>query len=407
MKKIIRITSVSEQPFKRKKVAAYARVSKDTERLMNSAAAQISYYDAFIRNNPEWEYAGVYADCGKTGTLTYKRREFCRMMEDCEKGKIDMILTKSVSRFARNTVDLLETVRHLKSLGIEVRFEKEGIDSLSEEGELMLSLLASFAQEESRSISENVKWGVRKRFQTGEIGTANKHILGYEFDEEKKKYVIVPQEAETVRRIFHMYLGGYSLGKIAGILNKEGITTVKGHKFSEASLKAIIRNEIYMGDMRRQKYYVEDPVRKNKVCNKGELPQYYMADCHDPIINRGTWEAARAEAERRAASANPVYPFTGKIYCGICGNHYTRKKSVRKGKTYVSWICRSKKRKGMICLGVNFSEEELKRTAARILGKDVFDEEEFAEAVRDITIKKDGGLEFHLYGGRKEQWQRV
>ena len=146
--------------------------------------------------------AGVYADCGISGTDTAKRGEFRRMLADCEEGKIDIILTKSISRFARNTVDLLETVRHLKSLGIEVRFEKEHINSLSEDGELMLSLLASFAQEESRSISENVKWGVRKRFQSGEIGTANKHILGYRYDEEKQKYIIIPEEAETVRWIY-------------------------------------------------------------------------------------------------------------------------------------------------------------------------------------------------------------
>lgn len=160
MKKISRIEPAFPALPKRKKAAAYARVSRDTERLMNSVSAQISYYSSLIQGNPEWEYAGVYADCGISGTDISKRDEFIRMLADCEAGKIDIILCKSISRFARNTVDLLETVRHLKELGIEVRFEKEHINSLSEDGELMLSLLASFAQEESRSISENCKWGI-------------------------------------------------------------------------------------------------------------------------------------------------------------------------------------------------------------------------------------------------------
>ena len=206
MRKITRLEPKKTALPTRKKVAAYARVSKDTERLLHSASAQVSYYSELIQKNPEWEYAGVYVDCGITGTLTYKRDEFKRMLTDCEAGKIDIILTKSISRFARNTVDLLETVRHLKSIGVEVRFEKEGIHSFSEDGELMLSLLASFAQEESRSISENVKWGIHKRFKSGEIGVANKHILGYQYDEEQKKYIIIPEEAESVRWMFQMYI---------------------------------------------------------------------------------------------------------------------------------------------------------------------------------------------------------
>ncbi|MCD8329977.1 MAG: recombinase family protein, partial [Lachnospiraceae bacterium] len=162
MRKISKIEPILPAAPKRKKVAAYARVSRDTERLMHSISAQVSYYSGLIQNNPEWEYAGVYADFGITGTNTSKRNEFNRLIADCEAGRIDIVLTKSISRFARNTVDLLETVRHLKDLGIEVRFEKENINSFSEDGELMLSLLASFAQEESRSISENCKWGIRR-----------------------------------------------------------------------------------------------------------------------------------------------------------------------------------------------------------------------------------------------------
>ena len=374
---------------------------------MNSVSAQVSYYSAFIQNNPEWEYAGVYADCGISGTDTTKRSEFRRMLEDCESGKIDIILTKSISRFARNTVDLLETVRHLKSLGIEVRFEKEHINSLSEDGELMLSLLASFAQEESRSISENVKWGVRKRFQSGEIGTANKHILGYRYDEEAQKYMIIPEEAGAVRWMFQMYIDGVSFRRIAENMNQAGIRTTLGNDFQEASVRQLIFNEVYAGDIRRQKCYMADPITKAKVKNGGELPQYYMADCHEAIIDRETYAQVKAEMERRAGLVNPTYPFTGKIKCGICGRSYTRRATMVKGREYVSWFCRAKKEKGMSCTGVNFSEEELKRISAQTLGMDVFDGAEFEKAVRGITVMESGDLEFHLTGGEKKVWKNL
>ena len=407
MKKISKIEPVLPALAGRKKVAAYARVSKDTERLMNSVSAQVSYYSAFIQGNPEWEYAGVYADCGISGTDTAKRSEFRRMLADCESGKIDIILTKSISRFARNTVDLLETVRHLKSLGIEVRFEKEHINSLSEGGELMLSLLASFAQEESRSISENVKWGVRKRFQSGEIGAANKHILGYRYDEEEQKYMIIPEEAGAVRWMFQMYLDGVPFRRIAENMNRAGIRTTLGNDFQEASVRQLIFNEVYAGDIRRQKCYMADPITKTKVKNCGELPQYYMADCHEAIIDRETYAKVQAEMERRAGLVNPTYPFTGKMKCGICGRSYTRRASMVKGREYVSWFCRAKKEKGMSCTSVNFSEEELKRISEQTLGMDVFDGAEFEKAVRGITVMESGDLEFRLAGGEKKVWKNL
>lgn len=195
MRKIIQITPSMPQLQRKKRVAAYARVSMDSERLMHSLSAQVSYYSELIQKNPEWIYAGVYADEGITGTLKSKRNEFKRMLEDCENGKIDIILVKSISRFARNTVDLLDTVRHLKGLGIEVRFEKENINSLSSDGELMLSILASFAQEESRSISDNVKWGTRKRFEKG-IPNGRTRVFGYRWADDI--LVVEPDEVEIV-----------------------------------------------------------------------------------------------------------------------------------------------------------------------------------------------------------------
>ncbi len=405
MPKITRIEPGIKALPAKKKVAAYARVSKDTERLMHSVSAQVSYYSDLIQKNPEWEYAGVYADSGITGTLVAGRGEFGRMLEDCEAGKIDIILCKSISRFARNTVDLLNTVRRLKDIGIEVRFEKEQINSMSGDGELMLSILASFAQEESRSISENSKWGIRKRFKSGEIGVANKHILGYRYDDEQKKYVIIPEEAESVRWMFQMYIAGVTLREIADRMNRAGIRTTLGNDFQEASVRQLIFNEVYAGDIRRQKCYVEDPITKRKVSNQGELPQYYMTDCHEAIIDRDTYAKVKAEMERRASLLNPTYCFTGKIKCGICGMNFTRRKSTVKGKEYVAWFCRAKKEPGMTCTSHNYSEETLIKACAEMMGTDGFDEEAFEREVKCITSLADGSLEMQLYGGEARRWQ--
>ena len=405
MRKISKIEPKLPVIQARKKVAAYARVSRDTERLMHSVSAQVSYYSALIQKNPEWEYAGVYADMGISGTDISRRGEFLRMLADCEEGKIDIILTKSISRFARNTVDLLETVRHLKNLGIEVRFEKEHIHSLSEDGELMLTLLASFAQEESRSISENVKWGVRKRFQSGEIGAANKHILGYQYDEDEKKYVIIPEEAEAVRWMFQMYIDGVPLRGIAESMNSAGIRTTLGNDFQEASVRQLIFNEVYAGDIRRQKCYMADPITKTKVKNCGELPQYYMADCHEAIIDRETYAKVQAEMERRAGLVNPAYPFTGKIKCGICGQSFTRRKGTTKGKEYVSWFCRAKKEVGMTCTSCNYSEQNLMEICAKLMGTDSFDGTAFESSVRLISALPDGSLEVQFFDGQIKRWE--
>ena len=366
------------------------------------------YYYEYI--NPFFcgRYLGseYYADWGITGTSTRKRDEFNRLIADCEAGRIDIVLTKSISRFARNTVDLLETVRHLKDLGIEVRFEKENINSFSEDGELMLSLLASFAQEESRSISENSKWGIRRRFQSGEIGVANKHLLGYQYDEERKQYIIIPEEAESVRWMFQMYIDGLSLRDIADNLNNAGIRSVLGNKFQEASVRQLIFNEVYAGDIRRQKCYMADPLKKNKVPNRGELPQYYMADCHEAIIDRETYARVQAEMERRAALVNPTYCFTKKIRCGVCGNTYHRVNSAGK---WVYWYCVGKKYgyKGVDCHSVNFADYQLRQISEHILGLAEFDEAVFETEIEGITVLEDGSLTFHFYGGRTETWQRV
>lgn len=220
-----------------KKVAAYARVSMQSERMMHSLSAQISYYSKLIQKNPDWEYAGVYADDFISGTNTVKRDEFKRMLVDCEEGKIDIILTKSISRFARNTVDLLETVRHLKAKDIEVRFEKENINSMSGDGELMLSILASFAQEESRSISENIRWATKKRFEKG-IPNGKFKIFGYRWEDDK--LVPVPEEAEIVKRIYQNFLDGKSRLETEKEFAAEGITTANGCRWVDSNIKVVL-----------------------------------------------------------------------------------------------------------------------------------------------------------------------
>ncbi len=405
MKTIQKIEAENHRVLRLKRVAAYARVSVESERMQHSLAAQVSYYSELIQRHREWEYAGVYADYGISGTGLKDRIEFRRMLEDCEDGKIDIILTKSIQRFARNTVDLLKTVRRLKELGIEVRFEKENINSMSGDGELMLTILASFAQEESRSISENCKWGIRKRFQSGDISVANKHILGYRYDEKQRCYTIIPEEAVIVRRMFQLYLEGKSLQTICDDLNAAGYRTTKGFLFKEGSITKLINNEIYAGDLRRQKSYITDPITKNKVKNNGELPQYYISDTHEAILDRATYARVQAEIKRRTALLNPTYPFTGKIVCDCCGNCFTRKKGRLNGRLYYHWICRSKKEPGKTCTSRNYSEALLEHISAEVLGNDGFDADQFARQVRQMRVQADGSIEFLLMGNEKRLWK--
>lgn len=301
MRKIIQITPSIPQLQRKKRVAAYARVSLESEKLMHSLSAQVSYYAEFIQKNSEWIYAGVYVDEGITGTLTSKRDEFKRMLEDCEEGKIDIILVKSISRFARNTVDLLATVRHLKSLGIEVRFEKENINSLSNDGELMLSILASFAQEESRTISENVKWSIQKKFKQG-IPNGRVRVFGYRWIDDV--LVAEPFERAVVKRIYSSYLEGVTPRKIAQDLNDDGITTLKGYAWCDFKIRYVLKNITYTGNMLLQKYFVENEVTKKLKENNGEFAKYLVENTHEAIIDKATFDEVQREFERRGRKKN-------------------------------------------------------------------------------------------------------
>lgn len=294
-KSITRIDVKKPDLLQRKRVAAYARVSMDTERLMHSLSVQVSYYSELIQNTPGWGYAGVYADEGISGTKMDSRPEFIRMLADCEAGKIDIILTKSLSRFARNTVDTLNVVRRLKELGIEVRFEKERINSLADEGELLITIMASFAQEEVRSLSENVKWGLRKRFEQG-IPNGRFHVYGYRW--EGDHLVIQPDEAAIVRRIFQNFLQGKSRLETEREFAAEGITTAKGCRWVDSNIKVVLTNVTYTGNLLLQKEYITDPITKKRKKNRGELTQYYVEGTHEAIIDKETFDYVQQEMAR-------------------------------------------------------------------------------------------------------------
>ena len=300
MRKVSKIEPISPSLPTRKKVAAYARVSMETERLNHSLSAQVSYYSGLIQQHPGWQYVGVYSDEAKTGTKD-TREAFVRLVSDCKAGKVNMVITKSISRFARNTVTLLETVRDLKALGIDVFFEEQNIHTLSADGELMLSILASYAQEESLSASENQKWRVRKNFEEGKPW--NGTLLGYRY--RNGVYVIEPDEAETVRRIFREYLSGKGIVSIANDLNADGVRTRYENAWSKGGVSRILHNYAYTGNLLLQKTFRENHLTKKTVVNEGQLPMYHAEGTHEAIISMDDYEAAQAEIAQRAAKYVP------------------------------------------------------------------------------------------------------
>jgi site-specific DNA recombinase len=403
-KKMWKIEQKVTEISKRKRVAAYARVSVESERMQHSLSAQISYYSSLIQKNPAWEYAGVYADYGITRTKIIKRKEFQRMLADAEARKIDIILTKSIQRFARNTVDLLKTVRHLKEIGVEVWFEKENICSLSGDGELMLTILASFAQEESRSISENVRWRIKKQF---EQGTPNGRFRVYGYRWEGDKLVVVPKEAAVVRRIFQNFLDGKSRLETEREFAAEGITTRNGCRWMDSNIKVVLTNITYTGNMLFQKEYVTDPILKKRKKNRGELPKYYVENTHEPIIDKETFDYVQQEMARRkelGALANKSLNttcFTGKIKCGICGRSYMHNLRTDRGFEEF-WDCGSHKLKGRNC-GAKGSipQAVLMKECTEVLGLDDFDEQAFLDQVEKIVVPEYHVMVFCMKDGRK------
>ncbi|WP_246566729.1 recombinase family protein [Tissierella simiarum] len=322
----VRIIQPTIKPQLKKRVCAYARVSTGSELQGESLENQVTYYENLIKSNPEYEFVEVFADRGITGT-TDNRPEFQRMIKMARQGKIDLIITKSISRFARNTTVMLETVRELKELNVEVRFEKENINILSGDGELMLTILSSFAEEESKNISQNTKWSMKKKFQKGELVINTKLFLGYDKDE-FGDLVINREEAKIVHRIFTDYLAGKGVFTIARELNDEGVPTIKGGKWQETTILQILKNEKYKGDAHLQKYYTPDHLMYKSYKNNGEVDSYYIEGNHAPIISKEMWEKAQEEIVRRAEEKGNIegdrdkytkrYPLTGMLYCSKC-----------------------------------------------------------------------------------------
>lgn len=326
------IEPTAKKPIQKRRVCAYARVSTDQDKQGESLENQMTYYENLISSNPEYEYLGVFADRGITGTKD-NRPEFQRMLNLCREGKIDLIITKSISRFDRNTVVMLQTVRELKDIGVEDRFEKENINTLSGDGELMLTVLSSFAQEESKSVSDNIKWRYRKKFENGELVLNTQRFLGYDKDA-AGNLVINPKEAEIVKRIYTEYLAGDGSFKIAKRLESEGVPTVTGSRWNELSILDILKNEKYKGDVILQKTYRDNHINKRKKRNQGEVDSFYIENNHPPIVTKEVWERVQQEMNKRAeargnfAGSNKSqnrYPLTGKLFCAKCGSPLRRR----------------------------------------------------------------------------------
>lgn len=334
------------QPNTKRKVAAYARVSTDSEEQSTSFEAQVDYYTNYINSRPEWEMASIYTDDGITAVNTKKRDGFKKMIADALDGKFSLIVTKSVSRFARNTVDSLDTIRKLKEKGVECYFEKEGIWTFGGKGELLITIMSSLAQEESRSLSENVTWGQRKRFADGKVSMPYKNFLGYEKGEDGKPK-IVESEAKIVRDIYHMYLNGYSIRQICKNLTGRGIPTPSGKEnWSVSTVKSILQNEKYKGHALLQKTFCEDFLTKKMIKNEGQVPQYYVTDSHPAIINPELYELVQKELAKNAVygtGRSNASLFSGKIICGECGDVFVQRtwhsKDIYKKKV---WQCSGK-----------------------------------------------------------------
>jgi len=346
-----------------RRTAAYARVSTDSEEQMTSYEAQVDYYTKYIKERTDWEFVGIYTDEGISAVNTKKRDGFNKMVADALAGKIDLIVTKSVSRFARNTVDSLSTVRKLKEKGVEVFFEKENIYTFDGKGELLITIMSSLAQEESRSISENVTWGQRKRFADGKVSMPYSRFLGYEKGENGIPK-IVDSEAEIVRKIYRLFMEGKTSSAIAKQLAETSIPSPGGKKrWQVATVDSILTNEKYKGDALLQKGFTVDFLTKQRKINEGEVPQYYVQNSHPAIIDPDEFDAVQVEIERRKKLGRPAAcqsPLSTKLVCGDCGGFYGSKvwgSNTKYRRTI--WRCNEKYKGGTKCSTPHVTEEEV------------------------------------------------
>lgn len=395
-----KITTIEALPVleQKKRVAAYCRVSSGKDAMLHSLSSQVSYYSELIQSHSDWEYAGVYSDEAKTGTRD-TRTGLQQLLDDCRAGKINIVLVKSISRLARNTVLLLEIIRELKNLEVDIYFEEQRVHTLSLDGELMLSVLASYAQEYSKTVSDNQKWRIIKNFEEGKPWDTT--LLGYRYKD--GKYIVHPEEAETVRRIYDLYLSGKGTSAIGKILKAEGRRTrYQNETWSDSSIGQILRNNTYTGNLTLQKTFREDHISKRTRKNNGELPMYLAEETHEAIIPQKIFDAVQAEIARRAALRKPpkekpvLSVFSGKLECAICSKHYRRKT----GSRGPIWQCSTFNKFGKdTCPSKQVPEDTLLAVTAEVLGTPEFDKEEFAKRVSSILVCNGNKLVYRLGDG--------
>ena len=396
----------------KKRVAAYARVSSGKDAMLHSLSAQVNQYKKLIQENPEWLFVGVYADEALTGTKD-ARTEFQQLLKDCRAGKIDMIITKSISRFARNTVTLLKTVRELNAINVDVFFEEQNIHSISGEGEMILTFLATFAQEESRSVSENMKWRIKKDFEQG-IMWGGKPCLGY--DLKNKRLILVPEEAKIVQFIYQLYIDGNGADTIGKLLSARGISPQKSPRWNRSTIMQILSNYNYTGDLMLQKTFRKDHLSKRKVVNYGEVDKYIVKNNHEAIISKEMFNKVQKIRKKQAEKIqpNPIKKhrvFRGMIRCGVCGRAYTYKNTPHNE----VWRCSLAVTKGKTaCTAKQVPDSKIIEAANSTLDRNGFNEVYFNSKVEMILVMpgnrlafqmKDGmSIDYHWKTSRSDSW---
>lgn len=370
----------------------------------------MDFYTRHIKSNPDWEFVEVFADRCITGTNTKNRENFNRMIDLALRGGIDIILTKSISRFARNTVDTLQTVQELKAVGVEVRFEKENLHTFDPKCEMMLAIMSSLAQEESRSISENVRWGKQKSMRDGKVSLAYSRFLGYKKGADGRPE-IVEEEAAIIRKIYDLFLSGKTINEIAAILTSMGVLTPAGKKkWSVSTVRSILSNEKYKGETLLQKTFTVDYLTKEVRKNNGEVPSVRVRNSHEPIIEPEVFDRVQeilAESTKRRAKVRTKHPFAGRLICGDCGSFYGHKvwRLRSTGERYNVWYCNHKYDGDKACDSPRLRDEEVKAAFEKMLQKcddpnPVYTDERWNELVESVKVCRGGHLIFTLTEGR-------
>lgn len=390
-------TSVGKRQEKLR-VAAYARVSTEHEEQESSYEAQVKHFTKLIAERQDWEMVKIYADPGLSGK-NIKRPEFLKLMKACEDGLVDKIITKSVSRFARNTIDCVESVRKLRNMGIGVYFEKENLDTLHENSEFVLTIMASLAEEESRSMSNNIRWSVRKKFEQGKVILNTARFLGYKREKNSDILEIVPEEAITVRRIYREFLAGASLKDIADALERDSIPSPSGQsKWHVSTIRSILTNEKYQGDCHLQKTYLPDFLSPRRVENVGQADSWYVEDSHAAIITREQFALVQEEFKRRKSlrastetgngKFSGKYAFSGMIVCGECGETYRRHQQYNQYKVYPTWACKVHENTGAKhCTAKPIKEKALEDAVVRAINKLMENKEQFLAELKATVLE--------------------